>query len=328
MSVGFDVALSALNAARRGIGVAGHNLANAATRGFSRQRVLVTQAAPEYVRPGLSVGRGVEISGVDRVVDDFLAARLRDQRSQFGVAIVRRDLHREAEAAFGEPGENGLNARLGAFFEEIRGLAYQPGDAAAQAGMIQRTGDLAQAFRGVRAAVVAVRRSAADSVVAESRNVNGVLAQIARLNDSVTAAGYGTNLPPDVQDRFESLFDELSGLIDVRVSKTPSGRYLVASSGVALVDSSGYRALDAIRGQTETDPTVIRLRGTTLEFKPKSGSLRGALDLDADLTGERLNVLDGVAKSLIRSVNHAHATGVPPSGGFTRTATARSSRSP
>ena len=77
MTFGFETALSALGAARTALGVIGHNLTNSATPGYSRQRITTTSARPDLIRPGLAVGRGVVVTGVQRVVDDFVTTRLR-----------------------------------------------------------------------------------------------------------------------------------------------------------------------------------------------------------------------------------------------------------
>lgn len=76
---GLTTALSALYAQRRAIEVTGHNVANANTEGYSRQRVdLQAKAGP--VAPALfarwtGAGEGVSVAGISRVRDEFLEQR-------------------------------------------------------------------------------------------------------------------------------------------------------------------------------------------------------------------------------------------------------------
>ena len=64
---GLEMAKRALNAFRQGIEVAGHNVANVDTEGYSRQRVNLSTTDP-YTVPGLSspaiagqIGTGVKV---------------------------------------------------------------------------------------------------------------------------------------------------------------------------------------------------------------------------------------------------------------------------
>ncbi len=321
MTLGFETALSALSAARTALGVIGHNLTNSATPGYTRQRVLTTSARPDYIRPGMAVGRGVVVVGVQRVVDDFVTTRIREQRGELARSEVRSGLYGALDAAYGEPGDRGVNAAFGGFFDEIRGFAFQPGDAAAQSGLLQRGMDLSQALKDVRGNLVAVRRDAADLVANEVGAVNDLIEQLNALNQDIARSGYGSNLPGDVLDRIEGLLGELGEHVDVRASVSGAGRILVVSGGVSIVEPGGSRKLEIRRGVTPEDPTTVRVAGTETAFRPKSGALRGALDLDVDLVKDRLGTVDAVASTLIRRINHAHATGVPSAGGYRRLTT-------
>ena len=57
---------TALSYYRRGIETAGHNIANAGTEGFARQRVNINANAP--VKEGLlSLGQGVSVDSITRI---------------------------------------------------------------------------------------------------------------------------------------------------------------------------------------------------------------------------------------------------------------------
>jgi flagellar hook-associated protein 1 FlgK len=316
VSLGFETALSGLTAARTALATIGHNLTNSATPGYSRQRVSIAPVQPDVLRPGLAIGRGVAVTSVDRVVDSFVVSRLREQRGELSRAEIRRDLYGALEASFGEPSDNGVNAAFAAFFDEVRGFAFQPGDASAQSGVLQRAVDLSRALRTVRQNLLGVRRDAADAVEREVADTNRLLGEVARFNAAVGLSGFGADLPPDLQDQAEATLSELATHIDVRATFSPTGRLIVLSGGVTLVDANGVRKLEAVRGAAPTDPTAVRVAGTTTAFSPRAGALRGALDLDVDLVDERLKTVDAIAKSLIGKINHAHATGVPTDGGY------------
>ena len=66
-----NVARGAMLAHQRAVSVAGHNIANAETPGFSRQRVNLAAATPEPIPPFGQVGRGVDILSIERLRSGF-----------------------------------------------------------------------------------------------------------------------------------------------------------------------------------------------------------------------------------------------------------------
>ena len=65
---------SGMMASKTAISTSGHNITNANTEGFSRQRVeFKTNApAPSFAGNNGVVGRGVLVAGVDRINDEYL----------------------------------------------------------------------------------------------------------------------------------------------------------------------------------------------------------------------------------------------------------------
>ncbi|MBU4214481.1 MAG: flagellar basal body protein, partial [Actinobacteria bacterium] len=78
---GISTALSSLIAQRQGLDISGQNLANANTVGYTRQRATLqsvggTQIPAMFATSSLA-GNGVLVTGVDRLADAFIDARLR-----------------------------------------------------------------------------------------------------------------------------------------------------------------------------------------------------------------------------------------------------------
>ncbi|HHO67601.1 MAG TPA: flagellar hook-associated protein FlgK, partial [Gammaproteobacteria bacterium] len=115
MAIGLlGTAASGLQAFQRAIGVAGHNIANANTDGYSRQRVELGTRPPSFTGQGY-IGNGVQVQSVERLYDQFLTDRLRSTTSSssqyetfFQFASRVSNLLGDADA--------GLNAGLAGFF--------------------------------------------------------------------------------------------------------------------------------------------------------------------------------------------------------------------
>lgn len=88
--MGFETAKRGLTAAQKGLDVAGQNLTNWDSAGYTRQRITQVAIAPDSYRPRYSVsrvglaGQGVEITGIDQTRDVFLDKRFREESGDLG----------------------------------------------------------------------------------------------------------------------------------------------------------------------------------------------------------------------------------------------------
>ncbi|NLA58995.1 MAG: hypothetical protein GX855_08875 [Firmicutes bacterium] len=80
---GLQMGLRALQAHQMGLNVTGHNIANANTDGYSRQRVNLVPSNP-YTVPAFNkplspgqMGTGVQVAEIVRMRDDFIEMQLR-----------------------------------------------------------------------------------------------------------------------------------------------------------------------------------------------------------------------------------------------------------
>jgi hypothetical protein len=79
----YGIGTSALSAAQAGLLTAGHNISNANTEGYSRQRVGQASNVPLY-SGGAWLGQGVHTESIRRQYDDLLAGELRTAQAQAG----------------------------------------------------------------------------------------------------------------------------------------------------------------------------------------------------------------------------------------------------
>src|SRR5262249_7240748 len=105
LSASLQIGRTALNASEVAIQVTGNNFANAATPGYSRQ--LVDLAAIQDARYGGNfLGRGVEVQGIRRQVDNALLTRLRAGISNEASASTAHDLLSSVEGSLNELTDN------------------------------------------------------------------------------------------------------------------------------------------------------------------------------------------------------------------------------
>ncbi|MEM7293368.1 MAG: flagellar basal body protein, partial [Pseudomonadota bacterium] len=81
MSDLLNTAVTGLLVAQRQLATASHNIANADTQGYSRQRVHLVTQDPQSTNQ-FAVGKGVILSEITRTFDGFVTSQLRDVTSE------------------------------------------------------------------------------------------------------------------------------------------------------------------------------------------------------------------------------------------------------
>jgi flagellar hook-associated protein 1 len=123
------VALSGLRAAQVGIDTTSHNVSNASTEGFTRQRVDLAARRPRPLPVG-QLGTGVDITDITRARSSFLDARVRSSIAGAAELGVRASFLAKAENVFAEP-DLGISGALEGLFDAFEELSLEPTDMSA-----------------------------------------------------------------------------------------------------------------------------------------------------------------------------------------------------
>src|SRR5215218_2015000 len=154
---GLSTALSSLHAQRQALEVAGQNVANANTVGYTRQRAQMSSvealAAPSLHSGGLAPGTGVRVDGVARLGDVFLDARLRSETGGAAFAATRAETYARLESTVAEPSDKGLSAALSTFWASWENVGNTPDSESARAVLLQDATALADRISTGYAAV-------------------------------------------------------------------------------------------------------------------------------------------------------------------------------
>jgi flagellar hook-associated protein 1 len=314
---GLQTSLRGLLAQQRLLDTTGHNIANASTKGYSRQEAaLVASPALNIPAGGIASGAGAHLgSGVDvqsfrRIRDQFVDLQYRGQNTNLGEWKARATALDRAEGALSEPGENGINQQLTEFWDAWADLANANGTdrAAAVQNVIEKGTALADAFNGVRAQFTQVQQQTYAEYADLARpagpgNAGGEIAQaateIAQLNDTIKRFITAGDVPNDLLDRRDLLLDRLSEYGQVSVEAQTDGTVNVsfvdkASSGTTYPIVTGAAATWAGPPAGDAWSPGGRLGGLLDAAKP-GGTLDGYL-----------TTLDTIASNLVTSVNSAY----------------------
>lgn len=326
---GISTAHSGLVAARLALDVAGQNIANATTRGYTRQRVELAPVSP-LGRIGLFasslplVGNGVGVTEIARLGNALLEARATRSAADASFADVRARALEALDRGLGEPGGMGLSSTLQRFHASWQDLANSPDGAAAGAVVLERGAAIAGQLAAAYTTATQQWESTRTSVDALAGQLNGAASQVAELNNvirSTLAAGGQAN---ELIDRRGVLLARIAELTGGTAQARDDGTVDVLVGGNALIRGTNARAVSAVGGY------VMDAGPVTLEWSDRpgssigaqSGSLAGALSLLAPSTpgggggaiAELGAVYSAMAISLAEQVNALHTAGATRDG--------------
>jgi len=310
-----NIARRALFSQRTGMTVTGHNIANASTPGYSRQRVNLIPGLPERVSFGM-LGSGVVADRVERLRERFIDRQLRTASSSLGEAVSQQQLLSQVEAFFNEPSDTGLNAVMTKFFSSFQDLATHPEDSAMRNGVLQQGLLLVQSFRGLASNIKSLRDDLLTGVTAKVDRINQLAKEISDLDvQIITARAVGAE-PNDLLDQRDLKLDQLSQLAPIHVSEDSRGSVMVSIGGTVIASRAGAVPLQATVSGTQIQITAGQ---SNLTINVTGGDLGGLLKAANVTLPGYLSQLDQLASTLITRVNQLHSAGfgigaVPPTG--------------
>jgi flagellar hook-associated protein 1 FlgK len=310
LSAALTIGRSGLTASQIGIQVAGNNMANAGTVGYSRQTVGLAPIPGDRSTPGVSIGRGVFVTDVRRQIDIALQGRMWDATSNERSAQAQADILAQVESVLGELGDNDLSSALSSFF---RTWSERGNQTKSSAVVVQQGEALSQFMQRVRGQLVDQRRQVDDQVGGALARADELLTTIAGANRAIAEAEVAGAAANSLRDQRDQAIAELSTLMDVTV--VDQGQQgvdvLVGSTPVVLGGQSRGIGLK----RQVVDGTVRVAVATTVdgaELTVRSGMVGGLLSGRPAAITDTIDTLDRLAGQLIFEVNKVHSTSFTP----------------
>lgn len=302
-------AARALDAQRMGLDVAGQNIANVNTPGYSR-RVLDLTAVQPY-GPG-SAGSGVEVASVrslrDRLLDGRVQREVPKEMRETAVASALAIV----ETALGQSGAS-LDANLERFFDSFANLSEDPTSANARREVVLQGETLAEGFRDMAGRLDLARVDADRNARALAEDINSLTQRIATLNASISGVADAT-ATLHASDEQSNLVRQLSELVDISVlERSEGGIDISVGQGRPLVVGNTVYDL-AVTSTAPLGLAAFSVNGTTVTSEIVNGKLGGFLHVrDVAIPGY-LATLDEIAFEVADEVNTLHTAGFDQTG--------------
>ncbi|GIX47083.1 MAG: hypothetical protein KatS3mg131_1294 [Candidatus Tectimicrobiota bacterium] len=279
--------LRALLAQQTAIHVAGQNIANVNTPGYSRQRVhLVADQIPQR---GALLTAGVSVAEITRVVDRFLTAQLTATSAAAASTQAQADFLNHIEALFNElPLEDaGLAGLLDRFFQAFHDLAARPQGLPERTVVREQGQALAEAFQQLAQGLADTQRALTTAIAAEVTQINRLAGRLAELNLEIQRVEVDpTQHANTLRDERDQVLRQLAERVQVTAFETAGGLTVLLGGGRPLVE--GARASTLVTQADADDPQQVHVllqdpqgHRVAVDDRILGGRLHGLLQLKA-----------------------------------------------
>lgn len=309
---GIELGKRSIMAHTDAISTAGHNISNANTEGYSRQRVQMKEFDPLY-KPDLEraeragmIGQGIDVQSINRVRDEMLDQRITAQQNQESYWDTRSKYYTMIEQIYNEPDEVSVRSNMDKFWESWQELSVNPESHAARQAVVSRGESLADSIKSKWENLMGVGSLINSDIDSTVKQVNSYANQIAALNSEIVRSrGMGDN-PNDLLDRRDLLVDKLSKLVNITTDQRDSDEFMVYLDGRVLVQGGVARNFELV-SLTDNNGYDKLVWADTREDAYVSGGTLGALvELrDVDVRNE-IQSLNTMAMNFSDLVNDVH----------------------
>ena len=253
-----NIGYTGLNAAQVGINTTGHNISNAETEGYTRQRVITAASTPLYTEPG-NVGNGTEIMDIQRIFDNFVFDRYTSISADKDYSDYEKKTLEELSTYFPEIDGVGIKADLAAYYDAWQTFADNPDNDAIKVNLAAQTETLAEHIIQTQNQVQHLQSQVNEELAVNINQVNELAEELAHLNIAIDVAesggeAYSAN---DLRDKRNVIERTLSRLIGSDVnqgqltanmqidssSNTRTGSYTLTVNGFNIVDGNTFHPL-------------------------------------------------------------------------------------
>lgn len=298
------------------ISTAGHNIANADTQGYSRQRVQVKAMDPLY-RPDLSraetpgqLGQGTSIESVTRLRDELLDQRIVAQSNRETYWETRDKYYSMIEDIYNEPEEISVRGNMDKYWQGWQELSMYPESQAARQAVVTRGESLAESIQQRFKSLSGVGTLINGDIEGSVRQVNNLTKQIAALNEEIVKSKAIGDNPNDLLDRRDLLIDDLSKIVNITSDNRDSDEFMIHLDGHILVQGKIARGFD-VEAMTDNNGYSRVVWADTRDSAQISGGSLGALiELrDVDIRNE-IQSLNTMTMNFADLVNDVHRNAI------------------
>ena len=308
------ISTSGAMAAQRALSTTSHNIANATTKGYSRQRTDIVARAPQPRGNG-AVGTGAIVDNVRRVYDEFVSEELRNTSSLTTGLNTQYDYISQVDTMLSDP-EAGLAPAIQNFFGAMNGVADDPASVSARQVLLSEAHSLEDRFKYLDNRFDSMRNGVKKDMRNTVQTINDLAQSIADVNEAVVRAReIGGTTPNDLLDQRDRLLLDLSNKISVKGQLQDDGRLNVfVGNGQVLVVGGEAAKMEVVSSPDDASEVEVVFKSKSSESFITSflsgGELGGMLEFKKRVLDVSQNDLGRIAIGISKTFNEQHRLGM------------------
>lgn len=339
----FTIAKRGLNVQQGAINTTAHNISNANTTGYSRQRAVAETTTPfggmsrfDTIGAG-QVGTGAQITAIQRIRDHFIDYQVRNESGTSGYYAQASNTLSKVEDIFGEPSDTGIQELTNKFFNAFQEVSKSPDKSDVKTVAIQNASTLADALNYTYNQLKKTCEDNQSLLQSNVTDVNSYLDQINELNKQIRSISSVGQTANDLMDKRDNLLDQLSYKFGIKVDRDNLDTINLSSTeypDAALVKSNptdtDYSRLSYVKSAVANADGTVDVEyyplgnenAQTKSFTITASNAAEATDLAKGLLQNRIIIGDkdgnalGLAKTQL-TIAATDTTTTPPTLGTT-----------
>ncbi len=316
-----NIGTRALQANQLALQVAGNNIANVNTPGYSRQNVVMQNLPGQYTGSGF-IGKGVDVKTIERKLDEYLTRQSNIASANYNLDRTRAEKFKELENIF-ERGPNGLGAAVSDMMNAFADVAATPTDLTARSVALTRLDEAANRFVVASNRMTDLQRGVEIETNNKVEIVNNLAKGIADINVQISRTN-GIGQPPnDLLDRRDQMLREMNQYVKTTSMLASDGTmsvFLANSQPLVLNNSHATISIKSDEFGDKTERKLFITRNNT-DFKLEEnnlggGEIAGLLRFQNSDMGEARNLLGRMAVTITTELNNQHKLGLDLDGNF------------
>ncbi len=294
-----------MTAAQTALQTTSHNVSNMNTPGYSRQRVNL-QADNPYNYTGVGqLGTGVKMSGVVRVVDDYVTKQIQDETSSYSRHATKSDALSQLEMIFDEPSETGLSAGFSRVYAAWNYLGSSPELATAKTMVSQESQTLTDTIKQMANQIEGLEGDTLYSIEKDVLDFNEKVGQLSTLNKQIFNVVIKGQTPNDLLDQRDRLTTELASIADVTVTYNKFQGVKLELGDNLVLDGDTIQKLAVQSGGAKGELELQGADGSVKAIAIENGSIKGSQEALAVINDKKVE-LNQLAYSFATAVNTVH----------------------
>ncbi|MFA5340372.1 MAG: flagellar hook-associated protein FlgK [Clostridia bacterium] len=321
---GIEIVRKSLYANQKAIDITGHNIANANTKGYTRQQVVFESIADnsKTLFAGTSVnniGRGVEIAQIKQVRYDYYDSMYRKEAGIQNELSAKSSGYIYINSLMRNGRDDSIGNMLTDLFDSMENLASNADNMIIREEVKQNAILFTENMNMTADALIQYKNELNGDIKEIASNINDMAYRLVELNKLIfefEATGKTAN---ELRDERNLIVDDLSQYMNITVNEKDNGEFQVMTGGYSLVD---HYTVQEIEVKNNLPSDVVEGTYNQLYWKNAGskviltgGQLKGMLDLRDGSTQENMGIdyvikqLDNLAGSIVEQFNNINRAG-------------------